>query len=246
VIPPEFFVGVDERFEVLAAPGLVSSHELGQRVAADPAVLKSVLGLGADKGLHGVALFIAEPAFVASRTPIRHLDDFKGKKLRIFASDFQRTAFQRLGASPVAMAPSDVLVAIQQGALDGAVAGIQFLAGLNFQDAAKYVTLTNHSSIFIAVECSKRWLDSLPADLQQLVDRVGKSEAQAITPKAVEVSKAALKRWTDKGGELIELPADERARMVQMLASVGADVAKSKPRIQEAYQIVTDAVARLK
>ncbi len=63
VIPPEFFVGVDERFEVMAAPGLVNSIEHGQRVAADPAVLKLMLGLGADKGLHGVGMFIAQPAF---------------------------------------------------------------------------------------------------------------------------------------------------------------------------------------
>ena len=41
VIPPEFFVGVDERFEVMAAPGLVKSLEHGQRLAADPAVLKA-------------------------------------------------------------------------------------------------------------------------------------------------------------------------------------------------------------
>ena len=34
--------------------------------------------------------------------------------------------------------------------------------------------------------------------------------------------------------------------MVKMLASVGADVAKSKPKVQEAYQLVTNAVARLK
>ena len=34
--------------------------------------------------------------------------------------------------------------------------------------------------------------------------------------------------------------------MVKTLASVGADVAKSKPQVQEAYQIVTDAVARAK
>src|SRR5208283_6149161 len=40
IIPPEFFVGVDERFEVMAAPGLVNSMEHGERLAADPAVLK--------------------------------------------------------------------------------------------------------------------------------------------------------------------------------------------------------------
>src|SRR6202000_2148540 len=53
VIPPEFYVGVDERFEVMAAPGLVDSHEHALRLSQDPAVLKLMLGLGADKGLHG-------------------------------------------------------------------------------------------------------------------------------------------------------------------------------------------------
>ena len=51
IIPPEFFVGVDERFEVMAAPGLIDSMPHGQRIAADPAVLKLMLGLGANKGL---------------------------------------------------------------------------------------------------------------------------------------------------------------------------------------------------
>src|SRR5208283_4155921 len=51
IIPPEFFVGVDERFEVMAAPGLVDSMAHGQKLAADPTVLKLMLGLGANKGL---------------------------------------------------------------------------------------------------------------------------------------------------------------------------------------------------
>src|SRR6204780_4432783 len=75
--PPEFFVGVDERFEVMAAPGLVNSVEHGQRVAADPAVLKLMLSLGAGKGLHGVGMFIAQPDSLVSKTPIRHLADFQ-------------------------------------------------------------------------------------------------------------------------------------------------------------------------
>jgi TRAP-type C4-dicarboxylate transport system substrate-binding protein len=246
VIPPEFFAGVDERFEVLAAPGLVSSVELGQRLAADPAVLKLMLGLGADKGLHGVGLFIAEPSEVVAKIAIRHLADFKGKKLRIFASDFQKVAFQRLGATPVAMSPGDVMPALQQGALDGAVAGVQLLAGMHFNDAAKYITMTDHSAIFLVVECSKKWYEALPADLQQIIARNGSSESLAINPQAVEITNAARKRWVDGGGELIDLPADEHAQLLKTLASVGEDVAKSKPRVQEAYQIVTEAAQRLK
>src|ERR1700689_5016901 len=70
VIPPEFFVGVDERFEVMAAPGLVNSLTQGQKVAADPGVKKLMLSLGANKGLHGVALFMNAPQAVVSKAPI--------------------------------------------------------------------------------------------------------------------------------------------------------------------------------
>ena len=142
-VPPEFFVGIDERFEVMAAPGLVDSIEHGQRVAADPAVRKLMLGLGANKGLHGVGLMMAQPTCIISKTPIRHLADFKGKKVRIFASQFQSTAFERLGATPVAMTLGDVLPALQQGAIDGSIAGIGPFVHLHFVDAAKYVTETN-------------------------------------------------------------------------------------------------------
>jgi hypothetical protein len=60
-------------------------------------------GLGARKGLHGAGLFLATPSHIISKRPIRHLEDFKGKKLRVFASDFQFEALKRLGATPVAV-----------------------------------------------------------------------------------------------------------------------------------------------
>src|SRR6201987_1496519 len=166
-IPPEFFVGVDERFEVMAAPGLVDSMEHGQRLAADPAVLKLMLGLGANKGLHGVGLYIVQPDSLVSKAPIRTLAEFKGKKIRIFASDFQSEALKRLGATPVAMTLGDVLPALQQGAIDGAVAGIGVFAAFHYQDAAKYVTEVNQPSIFLMLEISKTWYESLPPDLQK-------------------------------------------------------------------------------
>jgi len=49
VHPAEFFVGVDERFELMAAPGLVSSMEHGQRLAARPRSAQADAWLGADK-----------------------------------------------------------------------------------------------------------------------------------------------------------------------------------------------------
>jgi TRAP-type transport system periplasmic protein len=246
VAPPEFFVGIDKRFEIMAAPGLVSSIQQGERVAADPQVRKLLLGLGADKGLHGIGLFMGEPSEIIFKTPVRRLADFKGKKIRIFASDFQSRAFERLGLTPVAMSLGDVLPAIQQGTIDGAVAGMQVFAGMHYIDAAKYITMTGQPSIFIIAEVNRKWYESLPPDLQQIVDRVGLSESANIEPQVEEITTRAKKTWVAGGGELIDLPAAEQAQMLKTVSSVGEDVSKSNPTLHAAYQLVTEAAERLK
>ena len=244
VIPPEFFVGVDERFELMAAPGLVDSMDHGQRLAADPAVRKLILGLGADKGLHGVALFMNAPSSVIAKAPIRHLADFKGKKIRVLASKFQTVPIERLGATPVAMTLGDVVPALQQGAIDGAVGGIVVFTPMHFNDAAKYVTETGQPAVFVAVEINKSWYQSLPEDLQKLIDDDAAAGQAAIGPLAGEIVGKARKGWTDTGGELISLPADEQADMMKTFLAADAEVAKAKPALDAAYQIVTDAAAR--
>jgi TRAP-type C4-dicarboxylate transport system substrate-binding protein len=244
VIPPEFFVGVDERFEVMAAPGLADSMEHAQRLAADPAVLKLMLGLGAAKGLHGVGLFMNAPSSLIAKAPIRHVADLKGKKIRIFASQFQTVALERLGATPVAMTLGDVLPAIQQGAIDGAVGGIVVFTPMHFQDAAKYVTETGQPTVFVIVEISRKWYDALPADLQKIVDTNAAQGATAINPQAIEIVNKARKGWTDTGGELISLPPEEQGAMMKTLSGVGSEVSKAKPALSEAYMIVTDAAQR--
>jgi len=244
VIPPEFFVGVDERFELMAAPGLVDSMDHGQRLAADPAVLKLMLALGADKGLHGVALFMNAPSSVIAKAPIRHLVDFKGKKIRVLASKFQMAPLERLGATPVAMTLGDVVPALQQGAIDGAVGGIVVFTPMHFNDAAKYVTETGQPAVFVAVEINKAWYQSLPADLQKIVDSDAAAEQKAIGPLASEIVGKARKGWTDTGGELISLPATEQADMMKTFLAADADVAKAKPALDEAYRIVTEAAQR--
>jgi TRAP-type C4-dicarboxylate transport system substrate-binding protein len=244
LIPPEFFVGVDPRFEVMAAPGLVASMEHGQKLAADPAVLKLMLGLGANKGLHGVGLFMATPSAIISRTPIRHLADFKGKKIRIFASQFQSVAFERLGVTPVAMTLGDVVPALQQGAIDGADAALNVYVPMHFVDAAKYVTETNQPAIFIILEVNQKWFASLPKDLQDIVEHDAAAESAKINPFGSEFREKMRTTWVAQGGELISLPPDEQAAMMKTLASVGEDVSKSQPALHEAYETVVAAAKR--
>ena len=246
VIPPDFFVGLDERFEVMAAPGLVETMQEAQKLVADPAVRDLMLGLGADKGLHGAAMFIAAQSSIVSKAGIRHLADFKGKKIRIFASDFAKTAWSRLGAAPVAMSLGDVLPALQQGTIDAAIAATPVFVNFQYQDAAKYITETNQPAIFIMVELNAKWFTALPADLQKIVSDDAKQTATDVIPWAIDYNAKQDAAWTSKGGELIKLPADEHATLMSMLGTVGADVSKSKPTVEAAYNIVIDAARRAK
>ena len=244
IVPPEFLAGIDERFELLAAPGLVNSMANGQRVAADPAVKQLMLGLGANKGLHGVGLFMATPSSVISIKPIRHLDDFKSKKIRVFPSQFQREAMQRLGATPKPMSLGEVLPGLQDNVLDAAVSATTVFVTMHFQDAAKFVTETGQPAIFGIAELSKKWYDGLPPDLQEIMNKGASSESVAINAWVIDFNAKTRQDWIVGGGELISLPPDEQAAMLNALASVGEDVSMTKAELHAAYHIVTEAAQR--
>ncbi len=152
-------------------------------MSADPEVQKMVYGLGEAKGIHGVALWVSQPSSIVSRKAVRHLADLKGMKLRVLAAEMQQEMLKRLGASPVAMTLGDVLPAIQQGTIDGAVLALTVDATMKYYDAAKYITETNQPFIFSAAFLSKKWFDSLPADLQKIIESDAAQAADELGPE---------------------------------------------------------------
>src|SRR5690242_1102666 len=122
--PPEFLVGVDQRFELLSAPGIFKNDQHSLKTVADPDFAKAFLALGANKGLVGGGLFLSGPYAFDMRTPMRTLADLKGKKIRVLASPFQMEQLTRLGATGVPLTLSDVMPALQQGTLDGALSSV--------------------------------------------------------------------------------------------------------------------------
>jgi TRAP-type C4-dicarboxylate transport system substrate-binding protein len=67
---------------------------------------------------------------------------------------------------------------------------------MHFRDAPKFVTETNQPVIFLIVEVNRTWYDSLPTDLQQIVDPDAAKEFVAINPQAIEIINWACKAWT--------------------------------------------------
>jgi TRAP-type transport system periplasmic protein len=243
--PPEFLVGVDERYEVVSAPGLVNDFQQEVRMVTDPQLQRLMFSFGADKGIHGNALFVAQPSSVIAREAIRHLADFNGKKLRVLAADMQQEMVKSLGASPVAMTLGDVLPALQQGAIDGSLAAMTIYTTMHFWDAAKYVTEIGQPFIFSMAFVSKKWFDALPKDLQTIVDADAGKAAGEVNPWEVAFF-AKQREIFAQHGELISLPPEEQAAMMQQFRAVGAEVAKRKPALEQAYQVFKAVAERTK
>jgi len=240
--PPEFLVGVDQRFELLSAPGLFQNDQHAQKTIEDPEFSKAFLAVGANKGLIGASLFVYGPAAIAMRTPFRALADLRGKKIRVLASPFQTEQIARLGGTGVPLTLGDVLPALQQGTIDGTVSAIPVFTTLQYQDAARHVTETGQAYIFCIAMVSKRWFDGLPADLQGLVMATARQAGAEATPWSLDFIISQRKVWTDKGGELIALPVADKAEMMARLASIGDDIVKTKPELKPLWdQMVATA-----
>lgn len=241
VVPLESMSGVDPRFEILAAPGLVDSQSHAWRLAEDPAVRELILGLGTDKGLHGLALFVGDQSVIVSRAPLRHLADFKDRKIRVFASAFQTRGFAPLGVKPVAMASGDVLAALQRGSIDGALTGSVPVARLDLAQGARFLLHTGQPANFLIAEVNRRWFESLPRDLQQILEQHAASTI--VYPDAGKLFTDADATFVSNGGELNTLSPFEQAEMLYLIDN-GADVASNNPALAAAYKILSVAAIR--
>jgi TRAP-type transport system periplasmic protein len=244
--PPEFLVGVDERYEALSAPGLFTSRAQYERTVKDPAVTGLMLALGANKGLIGAGIYPIGPSSIITRKQIQHLSDYAGLKIRVLASPFQLELIKRIGASPVAMTLADVLPALQQGAIDGSLTTMTQYTTLHYIDAAKYVVETDQPYVTSITVLSKKWVDGLPADLQKIVRDDATKTSADIVPFVDQFFDAQRDLWKNAGGSAIHLPEADQAAMLAKISGIAEDLSASKPDLNAAVKAIFAAAAKNK
>jgi TRAP-type C4-dicarboxylate transport system substrate-binding protein len=236
--PPEFVVGHDPRFQALGAPGIFTGMPHAYRVLADPKFRDTVLSLGESKGMKGVSIIVYGPTAYATRKPIRKLDDFKGLKIRVFASPMQTLAVARLGATAAPMPLDEVFAALQRGAIDGNRTGITIFTTFKYYDVLKTVTETHDAIVTAIAMVSKLWYDKLPPDLQKILLEEGEAVQKELFDWTVDFNNKGRQTWTDKGGELIKLPAADQAELMKRVSTVGDEVVAAQPRVKDVYDLM--------
>jgi TRAP-type transport system periplasmic protein len=241
--PPEFFVGIDQRFELLSAAGLFESEQHASKTITDPEFAKAFLTLGANKGLIGAGLILGAPQGFAMRAPFRTLADLRGKKIRVFASPFQTEQIIRLGGTGVPMSLADVLPALQQGTIDGALGGLGVFSALGYYEVARY-NETAQAYVFALIALSKRWFETLPTNLQTMVLATAQEVSTEMNPWIIDFLARQRKLWVQRGGQFDVLSAADRAEMMARTSTIGDDIVKIKPELKPLWDLLRSAVKR--
>jgi TRAP-type C4-dicarboxylate transport system substrate-binding protein len=234
--PADFFAGMDPRFGTFSIPLLFKDTVHAEKVLLDPAMNKEILALGGDKGVQVVSVYTFAPAHYFGKQPIRKLDDFKGKKLRVNATAAERAKMRQFGASAVPMDLSEVVPGIQQGVIDGTMSATAVYVNLKFNDIAKVLTEVNDTMIVSVGVVSRPWLAKLPADLRQIVVEEGNKLQARINPQSRVMDEGMVKRWREAGGEIVRLPESDQARVKQLLSGIGDEVTKDNPSANAFYK----------
>ncbi|MGE0680495.1 MAG: TRAP transporter substrate-binding protein DctP, partial [Candidatus Binatia bacterium] len=149
----------------------------------DNEVNKAVLGKGRplhdnfatlyrQKGLRLLALYPEGWQVWTTKKPIRHLDDFRGLKMRVMTSPLLIEAYKAYGANPTPLPYGEVYSALQLNMIDGQVNPLFAIEEMSFYEVAEYMTFAKHAQFITSVVMNPQFFRSLSSEKQRLLDNV--------------------------------------------------------------------------
>jgi C4-dicarboxylate-binding protein DctP len=101
--------------------------------------------------------------------------DCKGLKLRVINSPVYLATFRALGANPVAMDPSELDLALQQGVVDGFEYPLPDLLAQRMNEVSKFLSLDRHTTDFFIISTSAKSWKGFSAQEQGWITQAMKS-----------------------------------------------------------------------
>ena len=215
---------------VLEAPYLFDSVEQADLALDNPEVLIQVRKILAKRKL--VFALWGENGFRSyfSRRPIRTPEDMKGVRYRSQEAVAHVEAYKAIGASPVTIDVANTMTSLQTGVVDGFDNTALFAMATTWYQGLgedeRNLFLSRHSYQPGIVVYSKKWFDTLPKDIQEVLVTVpydlttwGREQVRQMEPVLIK----NLKRY---GYDVHEPTAEELAAFKAKEKGVPEKVAK--------------------
>jgi TRAP-type C4-dicarboxylate transport system substrate-binding protein len=244
--PAELFVGADPRFQGLAMGGLFTGMDQARQAVQTDGVRQAVSDVAAQRGLVLIGTNLYDLQSFALKAPVTTLEGFKGKRIRVLASEGEQSMVRALGGSSVPMSLPEVLPALQQGTIDGVNSGQGVFVAFKYYDAAKEMLQTHLWALVSISLVSKTWYDKLPPDLQKAVRDTGLKVEKEMNKYQAARLVQDTNAWTSHGGKITHLSAAEQAEAVKRSADAIQPILDKNPGLKEFYGKVKAASATVK
>jgi tripartite ATP-independent transporter DctP family solute receptor len=123
--------------------------------------------------------------------PIKKPEDLKGLRIRTPPAPIWQESIRALGATPVAMAFTEMYPGLQQRAIDGVELVYNNIPGGRFYEVLKFANETKHIMLINFEVVSAKWFDSLPKEYQTILieecDKAGEETSKQIFKLEAEV-----------------------------------------------------------
>jgi TRAP-type C4-dicarboxylate transport system substrate-binding protein len=169
--------------------------------------------------VHFLFMFSQGPAQIITRKPVRKLEDMKGLIVR--APGGMGDYIKALGGSPVSIPAPESYLALSKGTIDATVFPGEAIRTYKLYEATKYINMSNIAVQWFWAVMNKEKYNSLPKDLQKVIDECSGTVGADIVGKAWnDADKAGFELAKQKGMELIYLTPDEEKRWEKQVAPV--------------------------
>ena len=179
--------------------------------------------------------------FATKDKPIHTIADLTGMKMRSQESPAHLGMYRALGAQAESIPVPEVLGALQTGMVDGFDNTPLFSAATGWYEGVKFYTISQHIYQPAAIIYSKAFMDSLPADLQQVV--LGDAHAESVAGRSsVRVMRDdLLANFREAGLTVYEMTEAERVPFRAATRKVHEEMADTVGRalLQKVYDAQT-------
>lgn len=167
-----------------------------------------------------ILTFFTQEIQLITKVPLRTVADFKGKK--VASGGIAGELLKNLGMVPLAMAPPEQYEGLLRGTIDAISAPIDAMDTFKFQDAGKYLTITNLGPRlqYCAIN-NDSWNKISPQDQKAITDLVPEFINAAYTKVMVDSNGPIMKNFAAAGVEVINLSASDMAQIQVLRDSYG-------------------------
>lgn len=143
---------------------------------------------------------------IASKKPIKSIDDIKGLKLRLASAPLAVKSWEALGAAVAVIPYSETYLALKQGTVDAVTCPVTDALFQKFCEVAPYLTITNEYPQQIAVVMNEKRFRSLTNEQQEIIYDALNEAGDICTKLAIENGEKLVKEMKEKYGiQLIEM-----------------------------------------